>query len=240
MSVSLGGLASLRHARTVRHAAIVPTAGATCARGAIAFAALWLAGALAVDSGRPLLAGMCVGAGLPLAVAAAGAGRRARGAIEALALAAALCIYGVRNGATTPLPAPLALSAIGLLGAVTVAVEAVRRATLGARFERLPFWLLAALLAAAGYLHLLVRSWRDLFASGAPLENDALAYLVLTSAHAGYALFGMALLFGLLMRAFRAAAPAPARAMAVAERWQLIAAAGVALVTLASATRSPF
>jgi heme/copper-type cytochrome/quinol oxidase subunit 3 len=240
MSVSLGGLASLRHARAVRHAAIARTAGATCARCAIAFAALWFAGALAVDSGRPLLAGLCIGAGLPLAAAAAGAGRRARGAIEALAFATALCVYDFRYGATTPLPAPLALFAIGLLGAVAVAVEAARRATLGARFEQLPFWLLAALLAAAGYLHVLARSWRDLLASGAPLESDTLAYLVLTSAHAGYALFGMALLLGLLMRAFRAAAPAPTRAMAVAERWHLIAAAGVALVTLASAARFPF
>ncbi len=239
MSVSLGGFASLRHGRTGRHAAVTPMAGSTCAHCAVGSAALLIVAALAVTSGRWLLAGLCVGAGLPFAVGATGVGRRGRGAIEALALAAALGVYGMHYGGVRPWPASIALTTIALLGAVTVALEAARRATLARRGAWVTFWLLAALLAAAGYLHLLARSWRDVLAVGAAVESDVLAYLALTSAHAGYASFGIALLLGLLARTFGPGTPAPARAVAVAERWHLIAAAGIALVALVSIGRPP-
>jgi hypothetical protein len=183
---------------------------------------------------RPLLAFGCVGAALPLLAAAAFADRRIRVAVEALVLAGTLAAFVATKAVAAAWPSRTApAAAVALLVAGLLAVEAARRAVPARRFATIPFWLLAALLAAAGYLHIVARGWLALIAgSAAGGGPDVLGVLSLTAAHAGYALSGIAPVFALFVRSLIAGAPAGAALVATADRWRLITAGGAALAAV--------
>ncbi len=183
---------------------------------------------------RPLLAFGCVGAALPLLAATACHDRRIRVAVEALLLAGTLAAFVATKAVAGAWPSRTApAAAVALLVAGMLAVEAARRAVPARRFATIPFWLLAALLAAAGYLHIVARGWLALIAgSAAGGGPDVLGVLSSTAAHAGYTLSGMALVCGLLVRSLFAGAPAGAALVAAADRWRLITAGAAALAAV--------
>lgn len=226
--------AASRPGRTSVRALSLPSVDPGRLRRAFGAAALLGVAPFAHAADRPLLAFCCVGAALPLLAAAAFNDRRIRTAVEALVVAGALSAYVATNAVVAPWPPRAAPAAVALLAAAALAVEAARRAALARRFAPVPFWLLAAPLAAAGYLDAVARAWRGLLAAPT-IGTDALGFLSLTAAHAGYTLSGVALVFALLVRSFVAGAPADAALVAAADRWRLIAASGAALVAVLQA-----
>lgn len=203
---------------------------------ALGAAALLGVAALAYAFDRPLLAFGCAGAALPLLVAAAFDDRRIRVAAEALLIAGTLTAFVATKADAAAWPSPNAPAAVALLVAGMLAVEAARCAVRARHFATVPFWLLAAPLAAAGYLHVVARAWRALIADATAVGADILGLLSLTAAHAGYTLSGIALAFALLARSLFAGAPAHAALVAATDRWRLIAGGGAALAAALYAT----
>ena len=229
--MGVSGSAAIRLGRTSVRALGRPGTDQGRLQRAFGAAALLGLAPLAHAVDRPLLAFGCVGAALPLLAAAAFNDRRIRVAVEALVIAGTLAACAVTNAVTARWPSRMALATVTLLVTAALAVEAARRAALARRFAPIPFWLLAALLAAAGNLHTIAHAWRGLLA-GPTIGTDALGLLSLTAAHAGYALSGVALVFALLVRSFFAGAPADASLVAATDRWRLIAASGAALAAV--------
>lgn len=230
--MAAGALARFLPGRTGLHALALPSAFTSRCRHAYAAVALLGLAPIAHMIDRPLLAFCCVGAGCALMIGAVVADRRLRSAVEALALAVALATFAATAEFIPAWPPPRTAAAVAMLAAAAIAVEAARRAGASRRDAALPFLLLTALLAAAGYVHLVSRSWLPLVTGLAHAGSDTFGYMALSAAHVGYALFGIALVFALLVRCFVRGAPCRATLLVAADRWRLIAVGGAAFLAM--------